>query len=390
MISDLLSVDAREPLALDNPPMPLTLDHLRRYAIARSLFKPTTLMRAIGKLGFVQADPIRAPARAQDLTLRHRVVGYTAGELERRYPRLPLEEDYFVNYGFLPKAHHALMHPRQARLQWSPERWQQAHAVRAFVAERGVVHPREVDAHFAHGRTTNWFGGSSRASTELLDGMHYRGLLRVARREGGTRVYAVHEAGEDADAVLPPEQVVARLDALIDLIVNKYAPLPDASLGQLVAYLGGGVPQWKDARKAALVRARQRLQRARVEGIEWLWPADERADSKRWKVDDTVRLLTPFDPVVWDRRRFALFWGWAYRFEAYTPPAKRKLGYYALPLLWQERVIGWGNVAVVAGALDAQLHYVSGRRPAGKPFTDAVAAELARMRVFLGLDAPAG
>ena len=73
--------------------MPLTLDHLRRYAIARSLFKPTTLMRAIEKLGFVQADPIRAPARAQDLTLRHRVIDYRAGELERRYPRLALEEE---------------------------------------------------------------------------------------------------------------------------------------------------------------------------------------------------------------------------------------------------------------------------------------------------------
>ena len=77
--------------------MPITLAHLRRYAIARSLFKPTTLGRAIGKLGFVQADPIRAPARAQDLTLRHRVAGYRAGDLERRYPRLPLEEDFFVN-----------------------------------------------------------------------------------------------------------------------------------------------------------------------------------------------------------------------------------------------------------------------------------------------------
>ena len=64
--------------------MPLNLDHLRRYAVARSLFKPTTLRRAIDKLGFVQADPIRAPARAQDLTLRHRVLGYCAGDLERR------------------------------------------------------------------------------------------------------------------------------------------------------------------------------------------------------------------------------------------------------------------------------------------------------------------
>ena len=64
--------------------MPMTLDQLRRYAIARSLFKPTTLRRAIDKLGFVQADPIRAPARAQDLTLRHRVTGADGlGEVAR-------------------------------------------------------------------------------------------------------------------------------------------------------------------------------------------------------------------------------------------------------------------------------------------------------------------
>ncbi|KAF1717146.1 cytoplasmic protein [Pseudoxanthomonas yeongjuensis] len=362
--------------------MPLTLDHLRRYAIARSLFKPTTLMRAIEKLGFVQADPIRAPARAQDLTLRHRVVGYRAGELERRYPRLALEEDFFVNYGFLPRARHALMHPRDARQAWTPARWKQAQAVREFIAERGTAHPREVDAHFAHGKTTNWFGGSSNASTQLLDGMHYRGLLRVARRDGGTRVYAVREDAVPVDKTA----IDARLDALIDLIVGKYAPLPDASLGQLVSYLGNGVPQWNDARKPALLRARQRLQRARVEGVDWLWPADERADGRRWKPDEQARLLTPFDPVAWDRRRFELLWGWAYRFEAYTPAPKRKLGYYALPLLWRDRVIGWGNLSVSTGALHAQLHYVDAKPPRDAAFKYALEAELARMRVFLGLD----
>ena len=91
-----------------------TLDDLRRYAVARTLFKPTTLLRAIEKLGFVQADPIRAPARAQDLTLRHRVAGYRAGDLERRYARLAVEEDCLVNYGFLPRKHLALMQPRIA------------------------------------------------------------------------------------------------------------------------------------------------------------------------------------------------------------------------------------------------------------------------------------
>lgn len=362
--------------------MPPTLDHLRRHAVARSLFKPTTLMRAIGKLGFVQADPIRAPARAQDLTLRHRVTGYRAGDLERRYPRLALEEDFFVNYGFLPRAHHALMHPRTARQPWTPARWRQARAVREFIAERGVAHPRQVEAHFAHGRVTNWFGGTSSASTQLLDDMHYRGLLRVARREGGTRVYAVR----DTDA--PPVDdagAQARLDALADIVLRKYAPLPEASLGQLLSYLGRGVPQWRRARAATLARLRGRSQRARVDGVDWIWPADENPASRRWRPDDQVRLLTPFDPVTWDRRRFELFLGWAYRFEAYTPAHKRSLGYYALPLLWHDRVIGWANAAVVDGTLQCTFGYVAGRAPRAAAFRAALDAELARLETFLGI-----
>ena len=63
----------------------------------------------------------------------------------------------------------------------------------AFVRERGAIHPREVDEHFAHGRVTNYWGGSSNATTHLLDGMHYRGLLRVVRRDSGIRLYAAHE-----------------------------------------------------------------------------------------------------------------------------------------------------------------------------------------------------
>src|SRR6202790_4452001 len=92
--------------------MRVTLDHLRRYAIARSLFVPTTLKRALDKLGFVQADPIRAPARAQDLTLRHRVKGYRAGDLERRFAKLDVEEGVFLVYGFVTRPLQKLMHPR--------------------------------------------------------------------------------------------------------------------------------------------------------------------------------------------------------------------------------------------------------------------------------------
>jgi uncharacterized protein len=369
--------------------MPVTLDHLRRYAISRSLFKPTTLKRAIDKLGFVQADPIRAPARAQDLTLRHRVAGYRAGDLERRYPRLPLEEDFFVNYGYLPRAHHQLMHPRTARTVWTAARAEQAAAVLAFIRERGAAHPREVDAHFAHGKVANWFGGSSNASTQLLDVMHYRGLLRVARRESGTRVYAARaNSAEPGDAVTPDAGTASsRMDALVDLAVRKYAPLPASTLNQLVRQLRGGAPQWTADRAHALARAKQRLAHARIEDIDWYWPAADRPASPRWRPDDGVRLLTPFDPIVWDRRRFEIFWGWAYRFEAYTPAAKRKLGYYALPLLWRERVIGWGNVAAAEGELRCSFGYAGGRAPREAAFRTGLEAELMRMRAFLGLTA---
>jgi uncharacterized protein YcaQ len=358
----------------------LTLEALRRYAIARSLFKPTTLGKAIDRLGFVQADPIRAPARAQDLTLRHRVEGYRAGDLERRYARLPIEEDFFVNYGFLPRATQALMHPRSGfRQPWTKARKQQAQAVLAFVRERGVVHPREVDAAFDHGKTKNWFGGSSNASTQLLDAMHYRGLLRIARREGGVRLYAARPQQA------PPDDPEAAYDALADVVVRKYAPLPEASLSALVLWLRVGAPQWAGVRQAAAARAKARLPKARVDGQTWYWPAGESPASRRHEAPDAVRLLAPFDPVVWDRRRFELFWGWAYRFEAYVPAPQRVRGYYALPMLWRDQVIGWGNLSVAGGALVPQLGYVAGRPPREAGFRRALDDELERVRLFLGL-----
>ncbi len=361
--------------------MPITLDTLRRYAVARTLFAPTTLPKAIAKLGFVQADPIRAPARAQDLTLRHRVKGYRAGDLEQRYPKLDIEEDFFVNYGFLPSTTHALMHPRTPRTALTAARRKQMDAVLEYVQTHGVVHPRAVDAHFAHGKTQNWFGGSSNASTELLNDMHYRGLLRIAGRASGVRTYAVRNSPtETPDA----EQA---MDALVDVIVHKYAPLPERSLGELVSHLRGGAPQWAHLRRDALTRAKARLASATVDGQTYYWPAAENPASRRHTPQEAVRLLAPFDPLVWDRRRFEHLWGWAYRFEAYTPAPKRVRGYYALPLLWHDAVIGWGNVAVADGALQVDLGYVAGKPPREAAYGRALDQELDNLQAFLHLPA---
>ena len=358
----------------------ISLDRLRRYAVARSLFPPTTLSRAITKLGFVQADPIRAPARAQDLTLRHRVTGYTVGDLERRYAKLDIEEDFFVNYGFLPRALQALMHPRVVPAAWRVSTKKRSRELVGFVREHGPVHPREVDEHFGHGRVTNYWGGSSTATSHLLNNLHYQGLLRVVRRESGIRIYAAH-----TQPVRPTDAESRRqaMDELVDVVVNQYAPLPAASLSGLVSRLRFGAPQLGPERKGALDRAKARLARARIDGIDWYWPADESVPQKPEARFDEARLLAPFDPVVWDRRRFELFWGWAYRFEAYTPAPKRKLGYYALPLLWRDAVIGWGNLSVREGCLDADIGLVAGRI-VEPDLRTAIRTELERMTRFLG------
>ena len=358
----------------------MTLDDLRRAAVERSLFPPTSLQGALDALGFVQADPIRAPARAQDLTLRHRVAGYRAGDLEREYERLDVHEDVFVNYGFVTSGLQALMHPRGGPAPWPAGRGRRVTALLEFVRARGAVHPREVDQHFAHGTVTNYWGGVSSATTHLLEAMHYRGLLRVVRREAGIRIYAARDT-EAAPRTAATH--LAHLDALVDVAVAKYGPLPAASLSFLVRRLRYAAPQWAGQLDRALARAKRRLAHASVEGVEWYWSGA--GDLASGEPDDVVRLLAPFDPVVWDRRRFEMLWGWGYRFEAYTPVAKRKLGYYALPLLWRDQVIGWANLSLRNGTLDSTVGYIATRPPRDRAFRRALADELDRVRAFLGL-----
>ena len=372
--------------------MAITLDDLRRFAVAHSFFPPTTLRRALHKWGFVQADPIRAPARAQDLILRHRVKNYRVGDLERQYAKLDIEEDFFINYGFVTRELQALMHPRLDSRHYgkwlrssSATRKKRAELVLEFVRERGVVHPREVEDRFSHGKMKNYWGGSSNATTHLLDEMHYQGLLRVVRREAGIRLYAAHQH----DSSLIDKAVRdARIDALIDVAVNIYAPMPGKSLTALIRRIRLATPQWESEITGALQRAKKRLAHEQVDslagaGNEWYWPAE--TDPKRSAPQEMVRLLTPFDPVVWDRWRFEMLWGWTYRFEAYTPVAKRIRGYYAMPLLWRDHVIGWANLSVEKGKLKSDFGYVESRPPRDVAFKAELEAELERVRIFLGL-----
>lgn len=354
-----------------------SLAELRSSALAWSLGRKTDLKSAIETLGYVQADPIRSPARAQDLILMQRVRGYRAGDLERHYPDLGVEEDMLHNYGFIPREVQRLVHPRFIEiLRIERDAPELGEKVLDFVRERGSVHPRDLDVHFGRSSVSNAWGGTSNATTRVLDGLHYRGKLRIVRRDKGIRVYAVAAHLEESEEALSREE---QARGLVQLLLKQYAPLPVQSLGNLVSLLGYGAPHLKVEVRAAFKHIE--AERAKVDSLTYLWPRERTLVRE---VPRKVRLLAPFDPVVWDRRRFEHLHGWAYKFEAYTPAAKRRFGYYALPLLWGAEAIGWANLKVEGGALKEDVNFVEGV-PKSKTFERELEAELERYRVFLNL-----
>jgi uncharacterized protein YcaQ len=325
---------------------------------------------------------MRAPARAQDLILGERVEGYRAGDLERRYPSLAIEEAFFINHGFVPRRTAALLHPRESPREWDAAMEARAKDVLAFVRERGDVRARDVEAEFDHGRIKRW-GGDLRVTSHILEGLHYRGLLRVARREAGARIYQALRIAHPPSDGGSPEARLARAGRLLDTVMRLYAPVPAASLGYVFGLLRRyGAPHLAAELQRVREQARSRYGHAEVDGQPWLWPRGESPSADR--VDERVRFLSPFDPVVWDRRRFHSLWGWEYKFEAYLPAGQRRMGHYAMPMLWREHVVGWANLKVVDGRLRHSLGF-AGPRPRGVAFRRALEEALDRMREFLGL-----
>lgn len=342
--------------------------------MSQTLFAPISLAAALDRLGFVQADPIRCPARAQDLTLRHRVRDYRAGDLEAHYRQLNVEEGTLYAYGFLPRANWELLAPRDAAPITPLER-----EVLEAVQDAGAnpVDAGDLEKRVASRRVVNAWGGRSRESSLVLQRLHHRGLLRVAERRNGVRRYQV---ATPTSRNLP---AMTHFRLLLLMTTRVLAPLPARTLRSLAARLRQRVPAIKDHCAAidALIRGGE-LETQRVEGIDYIWLAEGLSDGSPPRA---VRFLAPFDPLVWDRERFAQLWGWDYRFEAYTPAAKRVRGYYALPMLYGDRVLGWCNASVAGSELQITLGFVD-NRPEEPHFCRELEAEVERLRTFLRLD----
>ncbi len=354
----------------------LGLKEFRRRLVAGSFPEFSNLAAALEGLRFVQADPIRSPARAQDLMLRQRVIDYQVGELEQSFPELDAEEGYLFAYGF--------MRPEVWRdLRWRPRAKLTTleREVLAVVAELGEAHPRGLDERFGKRTVKNCWGGKSQVTKRILEDLHHHGYLRVSRREKGVRVYNVPGISEEAET-----DPMERYSRLALTTVHVFGPTSKRFLISELGRLNYLIPRRGDRERTVdrLVSSGL-VSEIEVDGVDYILI---RNDWRRGEVIDGVRILAPFDPLVRNRKRFEQVWGWPYRFEAYVPAAKRERGYYAMPVLWRDDVIGWANAKVNKKRLEVNIGYVE-KRPRSKAFRLAIETEVEAMTTFLRLDSGA-
>ncbi|MEM1227549.1 MAG: crosslink repair DNA glycosylase YcaQ family protein [Planctomycetota bacterium] len=356
------------------PQTKMTADEFRIRMVAGSFPKYRSLSEALDCMGFIQADPIRSPARAQDLVLRQRVRGYRAGNLEKQYSRIAAEEGYLFAYGFM--THEVWRHLRYRPFRALSKIERQ---VLDAIAELGEVHSRGLDGRFERKSVINYWGGRSQETKQVLEQLHHHGYLRVCRRDNGIRVYEV-----PSEARRPFGSGRRRYRFLALTTALQVGPVTQRFLLSELRSHNHLVPKRADrlAIIASLIDDGE-LEELTVGDTRYLWRKE------RWESRETVktfRVLAPFDPLVRDRDRFLQLFGWAYRFEAYVPASRRQRGYYAMPVLYGNQIIGWANAKAENASLKLELGYTNGR-PRARDFRKLAEEEAESMVHFLGLDA---
>lgn len=323
-------------------PLKLTRDSARRF-MRRALWLETPAPDApsvLRHLGYVQLDPLNVCGRMQDLILRNRVTGYAEGDLLRTLHRTapgggPAERAGFEHYipgaGVLVawpreayrfiRAHLALGHARGTHRKLSAEERALADRILRELAERG---PLTSDDILHEGRSITAWGTPGRTAKLVLERLFGRGDILICERRGFRRVYDLAERvlPEIPPSALPSEEELARWRALLPFRQRRLVALKKADL-----------PLIGDLVQTVSVDAEFTLYCLRTDAAA----AEEAAVGSN---DNRVRLIAPLDPLIYDRRVTRRLWDFDFTWEVYTPALKRKRGYYSLPVLVGNELVG--------------------------------------------------
>jgi uncharacterized protein len=374
----------------------LSLPQARRIALAAQGFldAPPTggvdrrhLRRVLGRIGLLQMDSVNVLQRAHYLPLYSRLGPYPTDLLDRAAYRAP--RDLFEYWGheasLLPVALHPFLrwrmasdHPwgavnRLARSQPDLVDW-----VRQEVIDNGPLTAAEVEADVPR-RSDNW-GWNWSDSKTALEWLFLRGEVLVSRRNGSfARVYDIPERVLPSAVLATPTPSPA--EAFRELVSRSAAALGVATEPELRDYFRLPVAGTRAA-VAELVESGE-LAPVVVDG--WRGPAYLHRDARLPRSVRAATLVSPFDPVVWKRERTERLFGFTYRIEIYTPAAQRTFGYYVLPFLLGDRLVG--RVDLKADRAGSTLLVPAAwAEPTAPPDTAAaLAAELHRLAGWLGL-----
>ncbi|HEX2884426.1 MAG TPA: crosslink repair DNA glycosylase YcaQ family protein [Candidatus Limnocylindria bacterium] len=337
----------------------ISADHARRFLVARHLLasprtlpaQPASVLDVLERLGSLQFDPLEVPgARNHDLVLHARIGGYERGWCETWLygPDRRLIELYNKSLNILPM--HELPHYRISWQRNAPEvdkgiLSEQADVAQAILRRLKTDGPLSTAAFSEHGHAVDWWWAPTRASRAVMDALFVSGRIGIARRDGNRRYYDLIERLVPADLLALRE---SEDDAMTHRLLSRFRGVglttPVGTAGEIM--YGTGTAAERMRRTARLVDE-GRLLPLRVEGLKgerYLIGEEEpileaTADAGSLPPPG-VSFLGPLDPLVWDRRLLRDLFGFDYLWEVYVPGAKRRWGYYVLPLLFGDRFVG--------------------------------------------------
>ena len=392
------------PAAL--PDLRLSADHARRFLVRRHLLDPPrslppeaeSVLRVVDRLGSLQFDPLEVPgARNHDLVLHARIAGYRRDWCDRWLYGPPTErrliELYNKSLNILP-----IEELPYHRVTWGPATTN----YRAFLDEHAELAGSIIARITADGalstqafrhveQRVDWWWARTPAARAVMETLFITGRLGIARRDGNRRYYDLIER------LVPPGLMEQHADAHEQhrhRLLSRHRGVGLMAVGgasELVAGTGGGADRTRIT--AQLVEDGVLLP-AVVDGLREVrhllaeeLPALE-ATVEPGAADSSVSFLAPLDPLMWDRRLVKTLFGFDYTWEVYTPAAKRRFGYYALPILFGDRLIGRIEPRLMRGDRTlriAGIWFEDGFAPMEDPgFVPALADALDGYRRFVG------
>ncbi len=341
------------------PPIQIGADQARRFLVSRHLLappralpaEPESVLKVVERLGSLQFDPLEVPgARNHDLVLHARIAGYQRGWCERWLygDDRRLIELYNKSLNILPM--HELPHYRIAWQRSSAYNddgilKEQAPVAEAILRRLKTDAPHSTAAFSEFGHAVDWWWAPTRVSRVVMEALFVTGRIGISRRDGNRRYYDLIERLVPAELLKLSE---SEEDAMTHRLLSRYRAMGmTAPVGAKndVMYMAGTAVERRE-RTARLVEDGALLP-VEVEGLRGVHyviadeePLLDAAADPASMPPASVAFLGPLDPLVWDRGLLRELWGFDYLWEVYVPEKKRRWGYYVLPILYGDRLVG--------------------------------------------------